>query len=195
MKAQGNLCKCADSPEHSLQSYMAPKSHFEPALIRLSSDKRLRWTCATLWRFPRSFVAHKWLTNCQLSMHMGFWYCYEGSGMWANVQTHQRLRFWQTNFHLSQYMIFWHCDKCSGDPVRQSFCCSHKWQRNHHFSEREILTLITLWSDYGSGECKIAQVRLSLRHSTNTWVFKSLDYALSTKVLWWLKWQYGSQLS
>ena len=50
-------------------------------LIRLSTDKRLRWTCAALWIFTRALTrcSHKWHTHRRSSMHMGFWYCYEGS--------------------------------------------------------------------------------------------------------------------
>ena len=111
-KAQLSLCECADSPEHSLKSYMTAKAHFglarEFVLIRLSSDKRLRWTCAALWIFIRALTrcSHKWHTHRRSSMHMGFWYCYEGSS--EPVQMCRLTRTFASGTQISIWATTWY---------------------------------------------------------------------------------------
>ena len=77
-------------------------------LIRLSSDKRLRWTCAALWIFTRALTrcSHKWHTHRRSSMHMGFWYCYEGSS--EPVQMCRLTRTFASGTQISIWATTWY---------------------------------------------------------------------------------------
>ena len=77
-------------------------------LIRLSNDKRLRWTCAALWIFTRALTrcSHKWHTHRRSSMHMGFWYCYEGSS--KPVQMCRLTRTFASGTQISIWATAWY---------------------------------------------------------------------------------------
>ena len=73
------LCKCADSPEYSLLSWIAHKSPFKAAQEILYNDEG-EGKPVQMCRLARSFPARKQMAfNRRLSHHMRILNCDEGS--------------------------------------------------------------------------------------------------------------------
>ena len=161
-------------------------------LIRLSTDKRLRWTCAALWIFTRALTrcSHKWHTHRRSSMHMGFWYCYEGSS--EPVQMCRLTRTFASGTQISIWATTWYFGTVTNHWVslfsRAFSACKNDteiaiWEstRFWHLSHCEVTTALAslhicadsfVWAFATVLKCRVFDqmvIGLSLIRAANAW--------------------------